>query len=664
MAGIVATLVYLFAFSMLSCQADSDWEMYTGQVQITGCSVNVNATALTVTGSCYFHYRFSLTADQQLAQTKCAWHRVNVDDKPWSESYPTVINRNEMSVGDHQYVHGTCSFTSLLPMHDLLGRNAFIVEINSLQHRLLKEILIMTPLAPVVTCPHDVTEGETVVCHCQPHPTAPGSPPATVMWRGLLPGEPLEVSDVQRNHSEVVHQCCLQWGDPARPLTLVVNHSFRVARRVSSLTYVAASLIVAAACVVFVRPELLAFLLRTLALGLPLLALPTVWTIVTWLVWGLLYGLWSCLTGLLGFVWACVSSVLYSVWYVIATFVGALTTLLVWGLYSVVVWILLIVIWRLFNQQKEPGSRPATSRLPVSASNEVSSTGPPSYWQSYTDYRERGTAIYEEPSVPKRHRLIQSDAESRAVAELMYRTWRSSCAGMGKDAKNLHHGNIQVLSVERIENLLVWDRYSHKRNKMAGRLRHAATPDHKTQCSTRPVVSLTSPRLGDALSRDMLCQINECYLFHGTKEKKLFEITRDGLDNRYAGNGLLGRGLYFAESSTKSDQYTDPKYARSDGDHVMLLVRVVLGKAFINTHQNPPPFVRPPCSQCQQISCQCPASAHYDSVVDDAGRLFREFVVYESSQCYPEYVIRYKRIRDEVPTNNNHNSNNSSCCVS
>jgi hypothetical protein len=52
-------------------------------------------------------------------------------------------------------------------------------------------------------------------------------------------------------------------------------------------------------------------------------------------------------------------------------------------------------------------------------------------------------------------------------------------------------------------------------------------------------------------------QINEHYLFHGTKAEYVNIIARDGLDNRFASqNALLGPGLYMAESCTKADQYT------------------------------------------------------------------------------------------------------------
>lgn len=52
-------------------------------------------------------------------------------------------------------------------------------------------------------------------------------------------------------------------------------------------------------------------------------------------------------------------------------------------------------------------------------------------------------------------------------------------------------------------------------------------------------------------------EINECYLFHGTQQVHKDSIMHDGLDERLGGDALLfGRGAYFAETPTKSDQYT------------------------------------------------------------------------------------------------------------
>ena len=49
--------------------------------------------------------------------------------------------------------------------------------------------------------------------------------------------------------------------------------------------------------------------------------------------------------------------------------------------------------------------------------------------------------------------------------------------------------------------------------------------------------------------------VNEYYLFHGTTEATVGAIEKQGFEDRLASKGLFGKGMYFAESSTKADQY-------------------------------------------------------------------------------------------------------------
>jgi Poly(ADP-ribose) polymerase catalytic domain len=49
--------------------------------------------------------------------------------------------------------------------------------------------------------------------------------------------------------------------------------------------------------------------------------------------------------------------------------------------------------------------------------------------------------------------------------------------------------------------------------------------------------------------------VNEYYLFHGTTEAIVEAIEKQGFEDRLSSPGLFGRGMYFAESSTKADQY-------------------------------------------------------------------------------------------------------------
>ena len=73
----------------------------------------------------------------------------------------------------------------------------------------------------------------------------------------------------------------------------------------------------------------------------------------------------------------------------------------------------------------------------------------------------------------------------------------------------------------------------------------------------------------------------------------------------------------------------------------MLLVRACLGEMYVES--NPRQYKRAPCKTCEQDKCTCTESEFYDSVVADGDWNFREFILYEKTQSYPEYLITYER---------------------
>ena len=81
----------------------------------------------------------------------------------------------------------------------------------------------------------------------------------------------------------------------------------------------------------------------------------------------------------------------------------------------------------------------------------------------------------------------------------------------------------------------------------------------------------------------------------------------------------------------------------------MLLVRMLLGN--IHVAESACQYKLPPCSTCLKsgkLTDQCTNKnhEHYDSVVADIPyKNFREFIVYNAHQCYPEYIITYKRLK-------------------
>jgi Poly(ADP-ribose) polymerase catalytic domain len=57
------------------------------------------------------------------------------------------------------------------------------------------------------------------------------------------------------------------------------------------------------------------------------------------------------------------------------------------------------------------------------------------------------------------------------------------------------------------------------------------------------------------LEQDVVPEVNEYVLLHGTKQEFVDIITNQGLDSRISCSDYFGAGVYFAESSTKADQY-------------------------------------------------------------------------------------------------------------
>jgi hypothetical protein len=136
--------------------------------------------------------------------------------------------------------------------------------------------------------------------------------------------------------------------------------------------------------------------------------------------------------------------------------------------------------------------------------------------------------------------------------------------------------------------------------------------------------------------------INEHYLWHGTSPAGAAGITDTDFDMKRAGTAygtLFGCGLYFAESCMKADEYVKPD---ARGWFPLILCRVVLGN--INYCD-----IREPVKIAKKLEASCSkrSGGQFHSVLGDrekVRRTFREFIVYDSHQVYPEYIVWYKRM--------------------
>jgi len=132
--------------------------------------------------------------------------------------------------------------------------------------------------------------------------------------------------------------------------------------------------------------------------------------------------------------------------------------------------------------------------------------------------------------------------------------------------------------------------------------------------------------------------INEVYLWHGTSPKGALNITDTDFDLKLSGSAygsLFGAGVYFAESCMKADEYT---ISDKRGWRPFILCRVVLGRIHYCDAYDPTKS-----SKTLEQSCTV---GGYDSVLGDREKVrmtFREFVVFDGHQIYPEYIVWYQR---------------------
>lgn len=248
----------------------------------------------------------------------------------------------------------------------------------------------------------------------------------------------------------------------------------------------------------------------------------------------------------------------------------------------------------------------------------------------------------------------------------------------GADGRNLDHLGLEVVKVERNENVDLWSNYVQRRMSAAaagGGVERRVAPNGATYTQKEfevhfsdaelwrraPVFRRTQARL-DAFPafRELLSNnkdsaaSNEHFLFHGCQAKFVDAKLLNGLDPRTSRNGIFGCANYFAEYASKCDEYTDDKVERHTmtGDEILTLLvcRVVLGNAFV-TAQERRGMRRPPCvAGCAEDCIR--GHLHHDSVYaatkadDPTARLFlyHEFMTYDRDLSYPEFVVHYRRV--------------------
>ncbi|XP_030610864.1 poly [ADP-ribose] polymerase tankyrase-2-like [Archocentrus centrarchus] len=205
--------------------------------------------------------------------------------------------------------------------------------------------------------------------------------------------------------------------------------------------------------------------------------------------------------------------------------------------------------------------------------------------------------------------LSADDKEFQSVEEEMQSTIREHRDGG-------HAGGVfnryNLVKIQKVCNKKLWERYSHRRKEV---------------------------------SEENHNHSNERMLFHGSPFVNA--IIHKGFDERHAYiGGMFGAGIYFAENSSKSNQYvygigggTGCPLHKDRSCYIchrhLLFCRVTLGKSFLQF-------------SAMKMAHSPPGHHSVTGRPSVNGLALAEYVIYRGEQAYPEYLITYQIIKPEA----------------
>lgn len=189
----------------------------------------------------------------------------------------------------------------------------------------------------------------------------------------------------------------------------------------------------------------------------------------------------------------------------------------------------------------------------------------PEYWKFFQDgksFLEIVKGFF--TSTEKRYEV--DPKTFKAICKLVEDTFKPELVGVGADARNLNHKRLRVKKVEIIENLDLFKIYNIKRCEMLKNSLNdkRSFPKKLEKIPRREGIQnvtskgeiTTEKNISKRLMKDIIPELNEVYLFHGTKKEYVANIISKGVDPKLGSDeGMFGRGIYGCESSTKADQY-------------------------------------------------------------------------------------------------------------
>ena len=175
---------------------------------------------------------------------------------------------------------------------------------------------------------------------------------------------------------------------------------------------------------------------------------------------------------------------------------------------------------------------------------------------------------------------------------------------------------IRIKSIDRIENLGLWQSYAAKKNSMFLRAKNEGADSSKYE---KPM------------------------MYHGTAPEVIPKIAQQGFNRAYCGKNAVryGKGVYFALTSSYSNAYAGQNPKR------MFVCRVLAGETSQGHNEQLVPEVRVAAtnvmfdSTTDRVECPEPVDTGNPAARSSVRQMY---VVYHDAQAYPEYLIEVKKV--------------------
>ncbi|EFA74531.1 U box domain-containing protein [Heterostelium album PN500] len=209
---------------------------------------------------------------------------------------------------------------------------------------------------------------------------------------------------------------------------------------------------------------------------------------------------------------------------------------------------------------------------------------------------------------------IESNYHEKRIVQITSAQYQRLQSELNKIATNHHCKIKESKDIEKIQNNLLWEKYSTRRDQMVKKI----NPKMKKQ---------------EIESHEMM-------LFHGTRNNgpELIYNDEDGFESRYSATGMWGLATYFAKKASYSHEYAyrNPRtgYPGQQPYRQMFLARVLIGDC-IHLMPNQPNLKKPPKKEQTKEY-----SEYFDTVSGETQGSY-VYMVYENNRAYPEYLITY-----------------------